>query len=181
MTIELRAEAKVVGWLRRWREVMTAAAEPRVGDRDAAEDIVQQASMTALSIARSNPDRVLKIQQPSSWLVRITRNVATGVLRTDARRRRLSKENGGKIRELFPNRDAEEDPRAERVREAAPRVLTKRQLEVSGLQLQGMEDDEIARDLGMKPETVRWHRTEAIRRLREHFSRSEGGGDVKSK
>ena len=172
------SEEKVVEWVGRWWEMMIWVAARLLEDRDAAEDIGQRVFMKALSIARSDPDEVDGIRKPSAWLVEITRKQASGVLRTEKRRRRLRRENGDEIRDnLFPERDkgSEGDPRAERVLEAAPLVLTERQLGVVRLVWEGMEDDEIARELGLKRGTVRRHRTDAIRKLREHMSQ-EGGG-----
>lgn len=170
------AEAKVEEWVDRWWEAMTRVAVRLLEDRDAADDVVQRAFMRALSIARTDPKAVKGIRNPSAWLLRITRNLASGVLRTEARRREFRRENGDEIRaSLFaePGAGGERDPRAGRVLKAAPRVLTKRQLEVFGLAWEGMDDEGIAEELGVKGPTVRWHRAEAIRKLRKHLL---GGG-----
>ena len=137
---------------------------------------MQRAFMRALSEGRRDPDEIARIRKPFAWMLKITRNMALDVLETEARRRRLRRENGDEIREiLFPEPDAgsERDPRADRVLEAAAGVLTTRQFEVFCLAWEGMNDKDIARDLGMKRNTVRWHRTEAIRRFREYFERGE--------
>ena len=172
------AEAKVGGWVVRWRQLMMNVAVDRVEDRDVAEDIVQRAFITALDITRKDPEEIEKVWKPSAWLVRITLNLASDVLKRQARRRRLRRRNGDEIREnLFPDRDGarKEDPRAESVLATAARVLTKRQAEVFRLLWGGMKDEEIARELGMKPETVRWHRAIVIRKLREHMFGERGG------
>lgn len=171
------AEARVGEWARKYWEAMRRIATCVLEDRDAAEDVVQRAFMKALSKARRDPDEVAGVRKPQAWMVKITRNMASDVLKTDARRRLLRRENGDEIREiLFPEPDAgsQRDPRAERVLEAAPKVLTTRQFEVFSLAWEGMKDEEVARELGMKRNTVRWHRMEAIRRLREYFG--NGGG-----
>lgn len=172
------AEAKVAEWARSFREVMMEVAVSRLEDPEAAEDCVPRALVRALAVVRSDPDALEKIRNRPAWLVQITRNMAAGVSRTEVRRSRSRRDNGDRIREnLFskPVAPIEEDPRTERLREAAPRVLKERQLEVFDLHLEGMEDVEIARELDMKPETVRWHRAEGIRNLREHLFGGGGG------
>ena len=172
------AEAMVEKWAGKYREAMTKFATKRLEDRDAAEDVVQQAFERALSRARRDPGKIATIRKPLAWMLKITRNKVSDVLRTEGRRRWLRRENGDEIREiLFPEPDpgSGQNLRAERVLEEAPRVLTKRQLEVFGLVWEGVKDGEIARELGMKPGTVRWHRMDAIGRLREHVSGGGGG------
>ena len=171
------AKAKVADWAERWWGVMARVAARLLEDRDAAEDAVQRAFMRALSLARSDPHEVERIRNPGAWMAEITRKQAVGVLRTEARRRELRRNNGDEIRDnLFPVPGAERDenPRSEQALEAATRVLTQRQLEVFLLAWDGMADEEIARRLGLKRGTVRRHRTAAIRKLREHMS--QGGG-----
>ena len=72
-------------------------------------------------------------KRPRAWLLKITRNMASDVLKTAGHRRLLRRENGDEIREnLFPQPDegGERDRRVDQVLEAAPTVLTKRQLQV---------------------------------------------------
>lgn len=148
---------------------MTRLAAPLPGDPDAAEDVVQRAFVKAFSTARSKPDVIEKIRKPSAWLLRITRNRASGVLKTEARRRRRGRENGDEVREnLFPQPDevGEWDLRIDWVLEATPSVLTKRQLQVVRLTLDGMNDREVAQELGIESVTARWHRRETIAKLR---------------
>ena len=174
---ESAAEAKVCEWVESCWEVMKEAATVLLDDRDAAADVAQRAFMTALDRARSDPDEVNGIEKPCAWLVGITRRQAFGVLRTEARRRRLRRENGYEIREnLFPEPGpgSEEDLQAEWVLEAAPKVLTGRQLEVVLIALEGMTDEEITPELDVKRGTVRRHRTDAIRKLRKHVSQAAG-------
>ena len=59
-------------WVERWRRVMVSVAVERLGDADAAEDIVQEALTKVLLIARSNPKVVERVRDPRPWLVRIT-------------------------------------------------------------------------------------------------------------
>ena len=67
---------------------MTNLATRLLEDSDAAEDVVQRVFIKALSKARSDPDAIERIRKPQAWLLRTTRNMASGVLRTEARRRR---------------------------------------------------------------------------------------------
>ena len=136
------AEAMVEKWAGKYREAMTKFATKRLEDRDAAEDVVQQAFKRALSRARRDPGKIATIRKPLAWMLKITRNKVSDVLRTEGRRRWLRRENGDEIREiLFPEPDpgSGQNLRAERVLEEAPRVLTKRQLEVFGLVWEGVK------------------------------------------
>ena len=166
------AEPRLERWVRRWRDVMVTEAMSRMGDRDAAEDIVQDAIKKVLAIARLNPEIVEKVRNPRSWLILITRNVAYDVWRTAARREKLRIENEARVREaLFPDpgQGHEADPRSGRILESGGRLLTGRQFAVVDLMLTGMNDAEIAGELKIAPGTVRRHRGEAIRTLREHL------------
>lgn len=166
------AEARVGEWEGKYREAMTMVATRILEDRHLGEDVVQRVFVTVLSEARRDPDKIAKIRKPRAWMLKFTTNMASDMSKTEARRHRIRRENGDEIREiLFPEPDAgsERDPRVERVAEAAPIMLTKRQIEVFDLWREGMEDKEIARELGIGRGTVRWHRMEAIRRLREHL------------
>lgn len=91
------AEVLVELWARCWWGRMVKVAANRLKDRDAAEDIAQEAFMKALSIARSDPSAVEAVRDPCCWLVAITRKLASGVLRTERRRRRLRRENASEI------------------------------------------------------------------------------------
>ena len=59
------------------------------------------------------------------------------------------------------------DRKAGPVLDIAQRILTPRQFAVVRMALQGMEDAETALELGLESVTVRWHKREAIRRLRK--------------
>ncbi|MDE2974178.1 MAG: hypothetical protein OXU64_05555 [Gemmatimonadota bacterium] len=112
---------------------MVAAAPERLGDADAAEDIVQAALTKALLIARSNPNAVERVRDPCSWLVRTTRNLAYDALRRRDRRKRIRLENEDYIRRaLFPRPDGVRtaDRKAGQVLDAAQRILTPRRFAV---------------------------------------------------
>lgn len=128
-TREDGAEGGATRWVGRWRRAMVAAALERLGDADAAEDIVQAALTKALLIARSNPNAVERGRDPRSWLVRTTRNLAYDALRRRDRRKRIRPENEDDIRRaLFPRLDGVRtvDRKAGQVLDTAQRVLTPR-------------------------------------------------------
>ena len=142
-------------------------------DGDAAEDIVQKAALKVLVIARRKPTMVEEVRDPCAWLVRVTKNMVHDYRRTGSRRERILFENEEHVREnLFRAVDegGEVDPRWDEILQVAPRILTLRQLAVVRRVLDGMEDPEIALDLGLTPVTVRRHRGEAIRRLRKKLT-----------
>ena len=160
-------------WVGRWRRAMVSAAVERLGDADAAEDIVQEALAKVLSIARSNPKVVERVRDPRAWLVWITRNLAYDALRKGDRQGRIRLENEDDIRRaLFPRLDGgtEGVPEVGQLLDIAQRILTPRQFSVVHLALRGMEDADIALELGLASVTVRRHRGEAIRRLRKELA-----------
>ena len=164
------AEERATRWMKRWRTVVVSVAMECVGDPDAAEDIVQEALAKVLSIARSSPNMVGRVRNSRAWLLRVTRNLAYDAVRTEARQNRIRLENKDDIRRvLFQALDdgRELSWKARRVLDIGQRILTPRQLAVVRLTLQGMECAEIASELGLASGTVRWHRREAIRRLRK--------------
>ena len=149
---------------------MVSVAKERVGDPDAAEDIVQEVMVKVLSIARSSPKMVGRVRNSRAWLLRVTRNFAYDAVRTEARQNRIRLENKDDIRRVLSqelDEGRELSWKARRVLDIGQRILTPRQLAVIRLTLQGMERAEIASELALAPGTVRWHRREAIRSLRK--------------
>ena len=156
--------------MKRWRVVMVSVAEECVCDPDAAEDIAQEAMAKVLSIARSNPNMVLRVRNSRGWVVRVTRNLAYDAVRKETRQRRIRLENEDDIRTVLVqslDEGWELSWMALRVLDVGQRSLTPRQLAVVRLTLQGKECVEIASELGIAPGTVRWFRREAIRKLQK--------------
>ncbi len=142
-------------------------------DGDAAEDIVQRAALKVLMIARRKPTMVEEVRYPCAWLVRVTKNMVHDARRTENRRELILFENEDHVREtLFPAVDegGGVDPRRDEILQVAQGILTPRQLAVVHLMFDGMEDPEIALELGLTPVTMRRHRGEAIRRLQKKLT-----------
>lgn len=77
-TYERDAAPKVAEWIEECRPAMVMAALWQGVDGDAAEDVVQRASLAAVSVARKDPERVLAIASPCAWLVRFVKNERRG-------------------------------------------------------------------------------------------------------
>ncbi len=124
--------------------------------------------MRVLGAVRADPGLAERLKNPCEWLMGFVRNVALQELRKQARRPRLRKRNQITICEyLFPEEDGwQVDRLVQRILDVAPQELTKRELEVITLALDGMSNAEIAKELGISPVTVRVHRSAALRKLR---------------
>ena len=81
-------EARVCRWVSRWRRAMLAAALRLLDDDgDTAEDIVQEAVVKVLLIARRKPNVVEKVRDPCPWLVRVTKNMGSSPFLVGSRSR----------------------------------------------------------------------------------------------
>lgn len=92
-TYERDAAPKAAEWIEECRPAMVMAALWQGVDGDAAEDVVQRASLAAVSVARKDPERVLAIASPCAWLVRFVRNEARNMVRKRRRRARIVRDN----------------------------------------------------------------------------------------
>ncbi len=173
------ASAVVAEWARCWRDPLVLSAMVWTRDRDEAEDMVHEALARAIAIARSDPEALDEVKSPYGWLVGITRNVTRDALRKQARRERLLCENESEVRnQLHPLPDPDWDVNrlCECVVDAAGRILTNKQLRILWGTLRGENDAQIAHREGVARSTVRWHRREAVRAVRESIARRENEG-----
>ena len=136
------------------------------GDRDEAEDIVQE----ALARAYERWDRVSRMDEPAGYVYRIASNIYRRRsrlrlrLRTLVDRRLISEQ---------PDPAAEADTRVDLL--AALAALPRNQREALVLvELLGFDAEAVAKTLGMKPAAVRVRLHRARLRLREIL----GGEDV---
>ena len=158
---------------------MVRAATPFAGGGTAADDIVQLASLEALS----RVEDLTTIGVPAAWLAGVARNVGLRVYRKRKRRARLRKEWSRNEDETLA--DAHRrivlswsvdgiDSRRELVLEAA-HELSEPLREVVVAMLDDMSDEEIATRCGVAVSTVRVRRHRAIRAVQQVFS---GGGRI---
>lgn len=92
-------------WVDRHRDTLVMVAMRRVRDGDEAEDVVQDATITAMALVRSDPERLREIDDPRGWLVGITLNIARNTWKTRCRREGIRRKRQSEIREeLFPVR-----------------------------------------------------------------------------
>ena len=86
MTEQPDATSRVAEWITRFRPAMVAIAMGQGVDVDTAEDVVQRASMAAISTTTKNPEQVLEIGSPCGWLAMFVKNEARNVVRRRQRR-----------------------------------------------------------------------------------------------
>ena len=160
-------------WVKEHWSAMVDAARSQGWGGDAAEDIAQKAALTALEIARLNPERLMAVTRRRRWLRGITWNKGLHAHAKRRTRERLLRENLADVRrELHP------EPEPDGYGEAMPKdywsicetVLSRRQAEVIRLILTGdMTDAEVGLSLKISEGTARWHRNEATKALRRVF------------
>ena len=156
---------------------MVRAATPFAGGGTGADDIVQMASLEALSRIGD----LTEIRAPLAWLAGVTRNVGLRVYRKRNRRARLCTEwsrnedespADARRRIVFSWSANGNDSQRERVIEAAQQ-LTGPLRDVVMAMLDDMSDEEIATHCDVSVSTVRVRRHRAIRAVQQIFS---GGG-----
>jgi RNA polymerase sigma-70 factor (sigma-E family) len=135
------------------------------GSRAAAEDIAQDAMMSALS----RWDEVCQLEQPVAWVRRVAVNRATSISR-----RRMSELRAllrlGSQRQLIPSM-----PQADEEVWAAVRRLPRRQRQCVALHyLLDCSVEETARTLGCAQGTVKAHLHQARQTLSGHLAEPEG-------
>ena len=159
---------------------MVRAAAPFAGGGTGADDIVQLASLEALS----RLDDLTTIEVPAAWLAGVARNVGLRVYRKRNRRARLRRIWSRNEDETLADTHRRivlswstggNDSRRERVLEAAQQ-LTGPQREVVAAMLDDMTDEEIATHYEVSVSTVRVRRHRAIRAVQQIFSGGGGGG-----
>lgn len=149
--------------VRRHLRAAFAVAMAVLGERADAEDVCQDAFLTALQqLDTCQPDRF------AGWLLRIVKNRAISVQRQQKVRRSMPLEWATAARSRDnPGKDAEQSALRERLQEAL-QVLPERQREVLLLHdLEGWRHREIGEVLGMPEGTVRYTLFQARRAMRE--------------
>ena len=168
---------EIVGeWLVDCRDAMVAVGLRFLRDEELANEMAQGACLVALECVRDEPGLVEEVTKPCPWLAGITANVVRRWLRDRSLHARILEANALEIGEdPFSSDDWvwKANRPSELVLDAAPDVLTPRQMAVVRAVLDGKTDEEIAAELKMRPATVRSHRSSAARRLRAVFS--QGG------
>ena len=165
------ATSKVAEWISRFRPAMVAIAVGRGVDVDTAEDVVQRASMAAISATRKDPEQVPNIASPCGWLDRFVKNETRNVVRRRQRRGEILRNNTWEVLERLSPRNGcgcgVEVQVTQAVRVAC-QVLSDRQFQVlCRVLLLGMTDEQVAADLRIARPTVRRHRVQASRILEQ--------------
>ena len=171
----------LVAWVEECWPAMVAVARKQGWDENDAKDIAQEAVLTALGIARREPERLDAVRSPCSWLCGIAWNMGRVAFTKRQRRERILRENPRGIREeLYPESDpnGEGETLPEGSSHVFQTVLPPRQREIIRLVLtHDMTDAEVAMRLEISDVTVRWHRNEAIRALKQVLrGKNERGG-----
>jgi RNA polymerase sigma-70 factor (ECF subfamily) len=139
-----------------------AVAYRILGGREDAEDLVQDAFMTALTHIDD-----FQLGRPfAPWLLRIVANRALNARRSLALRRTEAIPTD--VASAFPAPDVELEraERRERLRLALEALPERQRLIVQLFEVDGYTAPEIAAMLDLSPATVRWHAHEARRALR---------------
>lgn len=165
----LGATAIVGEWARDCRATMVMVAMSCGQGRNGAEDIVQKALTKAVSIARLDPKALEGVRDPCRWLSTITRNVEHDSRTKRQRRARIQSENAEEISETVCGLgDSGWDLQllSEQVQDTAKKTLTPRQRDIVNCMLNGMADEQIAKEFSVTEATVRWHRHRAVQTLK---------------
>ncbi|MYA12471.1 MAG: RNA polymerase sigma factor [Gemmatimonadetes bacterium] len=173
------ATARIAEWARSYRHRLALVALQLVGNEDDAEDVVQDVLARELSHALADPQTLDGVSNPYGRLAWLTRNAARDAWRKQARRARILRDNDTEVREQLrpaPDLGWDVDWLCQRVRDVAARTLTGKQLRMARKMMAGRTDAQIARDEGVARSTVRWHRREAARSIREYIAGEEGLG-----
>lgn len=123
----------VAEWAKRWRNPLVMLALVQVGDRDQAEDLVQQTLARVIAVAHSDPRVLDDVRRPYAWLAAITRNVTRNALRKQARREQILRDKQTEVREQLhpvPDPGCDVNWLCERVTDAAERILSEKQLRI---------------------------------------------------
>lgn len=155
----------VADWINGFRPAMVAIAMSQGVDGDTAEDVVQRASMAAISATRKDPKKVLEIASPRGWLATFVKNEARNVVRRRWRRGEILRNDTWEILERLSPRDrcgCGVEVRVTQAVRVACQVLSDRQFQVfCRVLLLGMTDEQVAADLRVARTTARRHRVMA--------------------
>jgi RNA polymerase sigma-70 factor (ECF subfamily) len=133
-----------------------------LGQREDAEDLVQEAFMTAL-------DKIgtFELGRPfAPWLMRIVVNRALNARKSIALRRMHDVPADAMAGDLPPDVAAEQRETHERLRRALDALPERQRLIIQLFELEGYTAPEIGEMLELSPVTVRWHAHEARLALR---------------
>lgn len=156
---------------------VTMVARALLQNRADADDLVQDAFVRAfdrlytLDVSRGGFGR---------WVTRIVTN--TGLNALKARRVRMAEPvhliSGIVSPEPQPDKAAENEEFRRRFRQALAELSTRQRVIVTLYEVEGVSTAEIAEQLEMKPETVRWHLHKAREVLRTALSAFRESGDM---
>ncbi len=131
-------------------------------NREDAEDLVQEAFMRALDrIALFDPAYAF-----APWFGRLLTNLGLNALDRRNRRTTVSADEELPSRGASPAEMAERSELRERIAAAIATLPPRQRLIVSWHEVDGLSTQEIAEQLEVAPETVRWHLHQARRTLR---------------
>ena len=148
---------------------LRALARGLLADPEAAEDVVQETWLAALTRAPAAPDSL------RAWLARVARNAALNLRRGE--RRRAARERASAREEAAPLESEVAERLAEQARVAeAVRALREPYRTTIFLRYaEGLPPREVARRLGVPVETVRSQQKRGLAELRRRLERDLGG------
>jgi RNA polymerase sigma-70 factor, ECF subfamily len=152
--------------VRRYLRPAHSIAYRLLGNRQDAEDLVQEAFLTALAHLRSF-DRTRPF---GPWFYRIVWTRGLNLRKSLARRAAESLEPERHAGAVDPSAEAERSELADTVRGALSELPERQRLVVQLFDLDGFSGAEIGAMLGLNPGTVRWYLHQARRALRERLA-----------
>ena len=148
--------------MRRYLRRAHTVAYRLLGHREDAEDLVQEAFMTALNRIDS-----FDVERPfGPWLFRILTNQGLNARKARAiRKTEQVMETMGDPR-ISPQRDVERLEIRERLKMALAELPKRQRFVVQMVDVEGVDTAEVAEMLNVEPTTVRWHLHQARATLR---------------
>ena len=148
---------------------LRALARGLLADPEAAEDVVQETWLAALTRAPAAPDSL------RAWLARVARNAALNLRRGE--RRRAARERASAREEAAPLESEVAERLAEqaRVAEAVRALREPYRTTIILRYAEGLPPREVARRLGVPVETVRSQQKRGLAELRRRLERDVGG------
>ncbi len=131
-----------------------------VGDRDAAQDLVDEAFARAWASWRS----VSKHPAPAAWVVRTALNA--GVSRWRSRRREVPLPEPGEVADLAAGQETTDSPLDPQIMAALARLPARQRQVVTARLLLDLDTSRTAEALGISPSAVKAHLARAIATLR---------------
>lgn len=163
-----QASRQIEHLIESWGPALARQAYRMTGDREAADDLVQEAFLALYQEFRKGA----RIENPRAWTLTVVRNQAAKRHRRAARR--WEQLEPGSALDQFESHQAPEEAGLDDLMELIG-VLTSREQEVLLLRLDALKYREIADCLGIDESSVSTHLARAIRKLQAEVKARQAG------